>query len=190
MLPTKSLMEDHRAIERMIRVLVTVSERLKQGENVPPGVIEKIIDFIRTFADRCHHGKEEDLLFVRAEERGVPRDGGPIGAMLEEHEMGRAYVRSMADALPKYAAGDGSTRPMLYQNAWGYANLLSQHIAKEDNILYPMIDNFLTEDDQADLLQKFEDVEHERIGHERHHEYIDLVEALETEYPASTTDDE
>ena len=186
--PTESLMEDHRIIERMIRVLDTVAERLNRHEEVPPDVVRRIIDFIRTFADRCHHGKEEDLLYPLAEERGIPRDGGPIGAMLDEHDAGRSYTRGMADALPRYAAGDDGGRAMLHQNAWEYSNLLSQHILKEDNILYPMIDNVLTEEDQADMTAKFEAVELERMGGTRRREYIEMVEALEAEYVAPTPD--
>jgi hemerythrin-like domain-containing protein len=179
---TEMLKEEHRMIERMLRVLEAVSGELDRGGDVPSKVIGEIIDFIRTFADQCHHAKEEDLLFTRAELRGLPRHGGPIGVMLDEHELGRRNVREMAEALTEYDKGGEGARSTIARNTTGYAQLLSQHILKEDSILYPMIDNILTEDDESELTEKFEQVEHERIGEGRHHSYIELVERLEGEY--------
>jgi len=182
MQPTDNLKEEHRVIERMIRVINAVSGKLDRGEAIPSEVVEDIVDFIRTFADRCHHAKEEDLLYARAEARGIPKEGGPIGVMLMEHEQGRDYVRGIVDALPKYTHGDKNARTMIARNARAYGSLLSQHIMKEDNILYPMINDMLTGEDQCELMGKFEEVERERIGEERHHHYIHLVEKLERDY--------
>jgi hemerythrin-like domain-containing protein len=71
---------------------------------VRPDLFRQGVDFVRNFADRCHHAKEEENLFPRMEARGVPRDGGPIGVMLFEHEEGRAYVRAIAGAIDDYEA--------------------------------------------------------------------------------------
>ncbi len=69
------------------------------------------------FADQCHHGKEEDLLFPAMEAAGIPRESGPIGVMLEEHNIGRQYVRGMAEAVSGYRAGETQAGRAFAQNA-------------------------------------------------------------------------
>ncbi|MDA8189522.1 MAG: hemerythrin domain-containing protein, partial [Dehalococcoidales bacterium] len=105
---TAALKQEHRVIEKMLKVLFAATQRLQAGEDVDPEILRKAVDFIRNFADRCHHGKEEDNLFPAMESRGVPKFGGPIGIMLVEHDEGRRHVRELAAALDKYEAGDRS----------------------------------------------------------------------------------
>lgn len=135
--------------------------------------IEKMLDFFRNFADRCHHAKEEKLLFVKMEERGVPVRGGPIGVMLQEHDEGRRRVRAVAEALPQARSGQASALSTVRSNLLAYIQLLRAHIDKEDNVLYPMADRLFTPEDQRALTEAFEKVEAEEIGegvHERYHQ--------------------
>lgn len=178
---TENLKEEHRIIERMLKILNVACEKLKKDEEVPPEIFKKAIDFIRTFADRCHHGKEEDTLFPMIEQHGFPRQGGPTGVMLLEHDQGRGYVRALAEAVEKYERGDKTVKQAIIENAMGYAMLLSQHIPKEDEILYPMADKVLGLTEQKELLEKFEKIEKERIGEGKHQEYIHLIMDLERE---------
>ncbi len=99
MRPQEILMEEHKAILRLLEVLKKISANLQNGNSVGVGAMEQAIDFIRTFADKCHHAKEEYVLFKFMEERGMPRYGGPIGVMLMEHDQGRSYVSKMAEAV-------------------------------------------------------------------------------------------
>jgi len=179
--PTENLKEEHRVIERMLRILNTACERLENGEEVSPEIFKKAIGFIRTFADRCHHDKEEDNLFPAIERHGFSRQGGPTGIMMREHDQGRAHVRALAEAVEKYERGDKSAKQAMIENARGYAMLLAQHIPKEDEILYPMADKVLGPNEQKELLEKFEEIERERIGEGKHHEYLRLVTSLEKE---------
>lgn len=112
----------------------------------------------------------------------MPRQGGPIGVMLYEHTQGRDYVRGMAEAVSAYRAGDAKAASRFAENARGYVPLLSQHIYKEDNILYPMADRFLSPQKQAELLEEFALVERERMGPGKHEEYHALLEELERIY--------
>jgi len=182
MKPTEILKEEHQAISLTLQIMNRLADDLEAGKGVNEQHLDQILDFIRTFADRCHHGKEEDLLFVAMEQAGVPREGGPIGVMLQEHQLGRQYVRGLADALAAYRAGDRSAAAGIVKNARGYTGLLSQHIYKEDNILYPMADNCLSDEKQANLLAEFERVEQERIGPGRHEAFHALLHQLEREY--------
>jgi hemerythrin-like domain-containing protein len=182
MKPTEELKAEHRVIERMLDVLLAAAAKLEAGEAVPPEHLNQSVDFIRTFADRCHHGKEEDLLFTAMEEAGFPKETGPIAVMLAEHDQGRAFVREMAAAAEAYADGDADAGRTFARNASGYAALLADHIAKEDNILYEMADQRLPAEKQRELAAAFERVERERIGPGQHEAYHRLVDELSREY--------
>lgn len=182
MRPTELLKEDHKFILRAIGVMNNVSGRIARSEQVSVDDMEKIVDFIRTFADKCHHGKEEDLLFVEMAKAGIPKEGGPIGVMLREHVIGREYVKGMAEGISEIKAGKNTGLGKFGENATGYARLLTQHIDKEDNILYMMADMHLDEKTQERLVDAFEKVEEEVMGHGRHEEYRNLVARLENTY--------
>ena len=173
-------MHEHRLVERMLNILNEASRKIAAGGDVDVDLFEKAIDFIKTFADRCHHMKEEGELFPTIEQKGIPKEGGPIGMMLHEHSIGRGYVRGMEEALRRYKAGDKSQAQVLVQNARGYANLLAQHIMKEDNILYPMANRVLNDADRKKLDSQFERIEEKEIGEGVHEKYHHRVEELES----------
>lgn len=182
MTPTEQLKEEHNAIKLMLKILEECCRKLESGEEVNSKHLEEMLDFIKVFVDRCHHAKEEDLLFPAMQAAGIPREGGPIGVMLAEHDMGRNYMREMSDALAKYNAGDRQASKKIVENGRAYASLLKQHIDKEDNILYRMADMRIPKQRQQDMLEKFELVERERIGVGKHEEFHKLLERLEKTY--------
>lgn len=181
MFATEELVREHEAIKRMLAVIEAAEKKVAGGEGLPADFIPRVVDFIRNFADKCHHGKEEDNLFPAMEKRGIPREAGPIGVMLMEHDQGRAYVKKMDEAGKRLAEGDKSALKDALDNALGYVELLNQHIDKEDNILYPMANRVLTEEDQNMLTARFEEVEIERIGPGGHQAYLKLVDDLARE---------
>jgi len=179
---THVLMEEHQGIKLMLDILEEVSRRLSAGEDIEAKHLEQITEFIRVFADKCHHGKEEDLLFCSMEQAGFPRQNGPIGVMLQEHDLGRSYVRAMAEAIDRYKTGDRSAVSQIVKNAGSYVSLLRDHIEKEDNILYPMADVHLSEETQSQLVEDFERVEIEKIGAGKHEEFHQLLDELKRVY--------
>ncbi|MCC6146735.1 MAG: hemerythrin domain-containing protein [Anaerolineaceae bacterium] len=178
---TDILMSEHRVIERILAVLNKAADRLERGESVRMGFFVETTDFIGGFADGCHHRKEEGVLFPTMEDFGVPVEGGPIGAMLDEHEQSRIFTKGMREAALQVEAGDSNAIPTLIQNARGYAALLQQHILKEDTILFPLADKFIPADDQDEVLDGFEHVEHEETGEGIHEKYLALADKLEKE---------
>jgi len=144
--------------------------------------LERIVEFFRVFADKCHHGKEEDLLFPAMEKAGVPKERGPIGVMLAEHQQGRGYVRGMAEDIDRQKKGDPKALVDFAQNAQNYVALLTQYIKKEDNVLFPMGEKVLSKETQQDLVEGFEKIEVERIGEGTHEEFHKLLRHLEKIY--------
>ena len=154
------------------------AQRIQDSGQVNVEKTEQVVDFIRNFADRCHHAKEEDLLFVRLQERGMPAQGGPIGVMLMEHAEGRRLVKAVVEALPDAARGDPQAVAAVRNSLLGYTRLLRAHINKEDNVLYPMGEGILTPEDQQWLAEEFDRVEAEEIGAGVHEKYHGLAHAL------------
>jgi hemerythrin-like domain-containing protein len=141
------------------------------------------VEYIRGFADECHHAKEEGYLFPEMEKAGIAREHGPIGVMLAEHACGRRFVGEMAGAVPGIRQkGDPQAAEAFAMAARGYGALLTQHIAKEDHILFPMADARLTPDQQSRLESAFAEVERTVIGAGRHEEFHRLLERLGQAY--------
>ncbi len=138
------LMNEHRLIEQVLGSMETFASEVEGGLAPERPLLADYGTFLRDFADSCHHGKEEDILFQRMVERGFPRETGPVAVMLYEHEVGRGHV----SALRQVGDGTGSltaveTRVVL-ENAGAFIPLLRAHILKEDRILYPMAVRLLT----------------------------------------------
>lgn len=184
MTATDQLKEEHQGILLMLEILEKVSGKMEAGGKVEPEHPERIVEFFRVFADKCHHGKEEDLLFPEMEKSGVPREGGPIGVMLLEHDQGRGYVRGMAEAAPRYRKGEAAAEVDFTRNARGYIALLRQHIEKENQVLFPMGDRVLPGKKQEELLEAFERLERERIGEGTHEGFHKLLHELKDIYLA------
>lgn len=169
---TEILRKEHQAILKMVEASETVAERLKRGERVPSDILATFQEFFQIFADQCHHGKEENIFFPLLEARGLPKAGGPLGMMLNEHEQGRALVREMHQAAEAYASGVEGSGVRWAQSAEQYAALLRSHIDKENLVLFPMAERMLSEDELARVAGDFEEFEVEKMGvgtHERLH---------------------
>ncbi|MBM4263626.1 MAG: hemerythrin [Deltaproteobacteria bacterium] len=175
--PTEILSDEHRVIERVLSALEALTRR-----PIPQALEhwQKALDFIRCFADQCHHFKEEQVLFPAMEERGIPKEGGPIGMMLLEHEEGRGYVRAMAAALEAVAARDRAANETVVQNARAYIRLLREHIQKEDQILYPMAENAIPAEELEQMRARFAEHEAAEMGAGTHERYLTIARDLET----------
>jgi hemerythrin-like domain-containing protein len=171
-------MAEHRVIEQVLDCLDVLASRCSRDGRLEPGPARQALEFFRGFADRCHHGKEENQLFPALEAKGFPRDGGPTGVMRYEHEQGRAHIRAMDQAIDGAAAGDREAVGHFVTHARGYTELLRQHIAKEDHCLFSMANQALSAAEQTALLDAFEHVEHHDMGPGTHERFLKLADSL------------
>lgn len=176
MTATDQLKEEHEAIKLMLEILEEICLRLENGKQVNHNHLKQILEFIQVFGDKCHHHKEEDLLFPALEKAGIPKHGGPIGMMLIEHDQGREYVRNMAQAVTEQNISQ------IIENARNYIAILNDHIDKENNILYMMADMHLSEEQQKELLKGFKKIETEKIGPGKHKKFHHLLHHLKGIY--------
>ena len=140
---TETLVNEHRLILRMIALLEHNAKRTAAGLFSNWQFYLDGVEFIRSYADHFHHAKEEDVLFAALVQNGMPRDNSPVAAMLMEHEQGRSHVRAMEAASREALAGEPGREQTIAENALAYAELLRGHIAKEDDILYPLAERVL-----------------------------------------------
>lgn len=180
--PITELKNEHRGVETMLRIIEAVSKRYAGGHEVDAGDFDAILEFLTVFVDRCHHGKEEDFLFPALEAAGVPRDQGPIGILLQEHEQGRRLVAGLRDAAKDFTSGDKAAGKTIEKTALDYVDLLGQHIEKEESVLFPMAADMLGADKQAELSEAFEKLEEDRIGPGKHEEFHQLLHRLKQVY--------
>jgi len=174
---TQVMTDEHRLILRMISLVEKNTEAMEAGAFRNWQFFLDAVDFIRNYADRFHHAKEEDVLFVELIKNGMPEKSSPIEAMHMEHDQGRAFVRAFEEAAARALAGEGGQIPHIASNAKGYAALLRGHIDKEDNILYPLAERVLPEQVRPGMLEAYEKAEAKTPGLEE--KYLRMVEAYE-----------
>lgn len=158
------LMNEHRLIERVTASLEAYAGALPTGSTPDRARVAEFAGFFRRFADALHHGKEEDLLFKAMVDRGFPLDGGPIGVMLHEHEIGRAHVRAIAAIGEAAGAATPAEAEAFVLHATSFGPMLRAHIQKEDGILYPMALRILPSFELARLEDQYAAFEEASIG--------------------------
>jgi hemerythrin-like domain-containing protein len=159
---TQILSEEHENILKVIDALVMECDEIEAGKGIDKAFFEKAIDFIRNYADKFHHAKEEDILFKELCKDNVQLHCNPVEQMLYEHDLGRGFVRDLEQGLRE------NNRSKVVENARGYIQLLQEHIFKEDNILYPMADNVLDQKTQNAMLEEFRKTESKKFPKDKY----------------------
>ncbi len=177
---TQALVKEHELILRMLAVLAHNARKTAEGRYDNYSFYVAGVDFIRNYADRYHHAKEEDVLFEALIKNGMPRENSPVAAMLMEHDQGRAYVKAMEAAALAALAGEPEQNQVIAENALAYIELLREHISKEDDILYPLAERLLPEAARDAIIAGYGAAEaRTAAGFERNYEA--LVSAYEDE---------
>ncbi len=189
----ETLMSEHRVIERVLDALVSFGSEARRRGATEKEELQRFVGFFREFADACHHGKEEDVLFAAMVEHGFPADGGPIAVMLQEHDQGRGLIGILKARAEQQEAWTDGDRQEVADVAHGFSEMLHAHIHKEDAVLYPMAEQHLPPDALQRVSADCERFEAERIGsgeHERLHALADALVARHAQaaHPPSPDD--
>lgn len=178
MKPTEILMEEHKVIERVLTALEKAVSRLSRGEEVYQRFFSGTSTLINGFNDSYHHRKEERVLVPALVAYGLPRDTGPVGMMLQEHEEGRRLAQRLYQVIERFQAGDSNTRDQVVLSALGYISLLRRHMQNEESNLFPMVEKIIPADRQQQIIEAFERFEHEVNGPEMHEKYYGMADRL------------
>jgi len=182
----ETLMSEHRVIESAIDALVAFADGACRSGATEKEELSRFVTFIREFADACHHGKEEGILFAAMVQHGFPREAGPIAVMLHDHDVGRSYAATLAGKAAQAGPWSPDDHQEIANAAHGYAELLRAHIQKEDAILYPMAEQHLPPDALERVGEDCERFEQEKTGSGEHERLHALVEDLVRRYAGAT----
>lgn len=167
---TQDLRSEHDSILHVLQILDKMTQTTALEKDQKLDYYGQVIYFLKTFADKCHHGKEENILFNELVAKGIPNENGPIGVMLSEHVQGRGFIADMSHGVEERDIA------VFNQAAERYAALLRNHIDKENNVLFVMADKVLDEDAQDQMYEKFQQHEEEVIGHGIHEKLHGMIE--------------
>lgn len=170
---TAGLRDEHEVILQALAVLERVADRLASGRPMNDSTLTDLVQFLQTFADRCHHGKEEDQLFPAMRAKGA---GGPLEVFLEEHEEGRRYLRTLASSAPNAERAAAARR---------YVGMLQDHIERENEVLFPMADELFTAEEHGALARAYEDVELRVVGAGVHEGLLATLARLDAAVPCA-----
>ncbi|MFA9398957.1 MAG: hemerythrin domain-containing protein [Clostridiaceae bacterium] len=181
----KLMIEEHMYIKRMLIVVRKVCFNVLNGDEIDYDDFEKIISFVKKYADAHHHGKEEVMLFNRmVDEIGGAAEKLVKFGMLVEHDLGRFYIRELGEALDKVKSGNEEAKIDVIANAVSYANLLKRHIDKEDAVVYPFAKRELNQDTFNKIDEECEKFEMKKSEKEVKEQYIKILQDLEIKYLA------
>lgn len=172
------LRKEHEGILFGLKILEKMINLIKINKKVEIEELREMLNFLRLFADKCHHGKEEGLLFPAMEKVGIKKENGPIEQMLIEHEQGRKYIKEMGVAIDS----DTVDIKRFIKYTESYIELLRNHIDKENNALFPMADKLLIKEIQDKLLESFEKFEENIMGERTHEKLHEMLHKFKSKY--------
>lgn len=173
--PVKKLVDEHVLIKRLLALIPSIVEFTESSLTVDKALILDCVDFIRTYADKYHHMKEEDILFKYIDEKAEI-----IQVMYKDHDIGRGYVRQAVEGAEK------NNKTQVKENLLAYRDLLTQHIKKEDEILYPWIDRQLSTTQVGEMFRKCSEAD-ASVGDELPKKYERFIVGLEKKFLQEVT---
>ncbi|MEA2069977.1 MAG: hemerythrin domain-containing protein [Asgard group archaeon] len=178
-LPIAPLMIEHRLIERMIDLMKKVLKSTEKTQKIDPKFIDMAVEFIRTYADRCHHGKEEDILFKELQKKKLDKKHEKVmNELIEEHIWARKTTSKLVEANNAYREGKISYINEIINLLRKLVEFYPNHIIKEDDHFFKPVMDYFSEDELAEILSNEYEFDRAFI----HEYYKDRINALEQQY--------
>ena len=169
------LMIEHRLIEQMIDIVREALTRIEKFQTIDPMFIDTVVDFIRIYADRTHHGKEEEILFKQLNDKGLSADDRRVmNELIAEHLVGRKVTKELVEANIRFANGDLAALPEMVRCLSTLVDFYPKHIEKEDKVFFPAARAYLTDAEDQAMLAEFWEFDRKMI----HEKYGMVVNSL------------
>ena len=179
MKPRGPLMIEHRLIEKMLKIADKELQLINKNKTVDPVFIDTLVDFIKTYADRTHHGKEEDILFKELKNKTLnDKDKKIMQELIDEHTLARKVVKELVEAKVKYADGDPNSINTIIEKLTFLINFYPEHIDKEDKVFFPDTEIYFSDEQLNKMLNDFWEFDKKMI----HEKYNKLYESLSKIY--------
>lgn len=170
-------MIEHRLIEKMLKIVEKEIARIRRTRRVDVAFIDTAVDFILTYADRTHHGKEEDILFRDLERKDLsPQHTKDMHELVAEHILARNTVKDLVEARNRFAAGDESSLETIMQKLTALTEFYPQHIRKEDTAFFPNSEKYFTPGELNRMLEEFWEFDRKMV-HEKYRNVVAVLEA-------------
>jgi len=175
---TDILQREHDVVRLVIDAAAREAAHIRATGEAHVDEVERIVEFLRFFADACHDPKEEDLLFCRLHKRGLSWESEPLAEMLRDHEQLRAILHAVSDWMPLVRSSNDLAMMPLAHNLEAYVELMREHMRKEEISVFPLVDDYLTDDDRSELVLEFTTVECTEIDAGVHEHYYSMAHRL------------
>lgn len=172
----QELKAEHHGIQVMLKILQSISKAIDTHQSVDSEHLKSIHEFLAVFADKCHHGKEEDILFPALQAKGNITMLKMLPILLQEHATGRGYIRALGKKVQEYSAGNRESLKEIGILFRQYSTLLQEHIKSEDETVFPALEHDLDDSLDAELFERFEQLETDVIGLGRHEQFHAMLE--------------
>jgi len=179
---TDNLKSEHKDINELLKIMSKIAENIKSNNVFYTSDIEEILDFLKFFIEKSHHGKEE-IFYPELEQAGIPKETESLSVMLYEHTLARNYLKDIYSCVENCKIGYTFSGEMLAESLLNYVLLIKNHMRKEEEIIFPMADRELSNEKQIEITKQFEKIEENIVQHGFHEHYHDLLEKLQTKYP-------
>ncbi len=175
---TEDLRSEHVGVSRMLHIMDSMAGYARRGEGPAPEDVEQAVEFLRVFVDKCHHTKEEELLFPAIRAANIASAEDTIVVLLADHAQGRETVARIAAAAQHLSADGVPANTEFAEAIASYTELLHQHIRREESECFDVADRELSEAVQAELVTGYDRIEREVVGggvHEAFHAMLDRL---------------
>lgn len=185
--PTSDLRSEHVGVTRMLNIMGKmadrIAERMASDEKPDTAEVDEVIEFLRVFVDKCHHGKEEQLLFPAVREAGIGSAEDVLPELMEEHTQGREIVARIVKANEDAKSGEaGNDTTDLIDAFTRFRELLREHILREERDCFKVADEQLSPEVAKQLQEGYDRIERDVVGEGRHEAFHAMLDRLESEY--------
>jgi hemerythrin-like domain-containing protein len=182
MTPTENLKNEHNDIKGLLNIMSKIAGNIKSNDVFYTSDVEDIIDFLKYFIEKSHHGKEE-VFYPALEYAGIPKEAESLSIILYEHALARNYLKDIDSCVVNCKIGNSFSGDMLAESMINYVQLIKNHMQKEEEIIFPFAEQELSYEKQVELAKEFELIEENIVHHDFHDHYHKLLEKLQNKYP-------
>lgn len=182
MTPTENLTKEHKDIIELLNIMNKIADKIKSKDVFYTSDVEEIIDFLKFFIEKSHHGKEE-IFYPELKFAGIPIELESLSIMMYEHTLAKNYLKDIYSCVENCKIGNSFSGELLADSLKNYVVLIKNHIQKEEEIIFPLADKELSQEKQTDIYRQFENIEKKIISHGFQEHYHKLLKNLKIKYP-------
>jgi hemerythrin-like domain-containing protein len=179
---TEILIDEHKDIIELLNIMSKIARNIKSNDVFYTSDVEDIIDFLKFFIDRNHHGKEE-ILFPTIISPEIKEENESLNEILYEHTLARNYLKDIYSCVENCKIGNAFSGELLADSLTNYVVLIKEHIQKEEKVIFPMAEEVLSSAKQNEIYGQFERLESKLLTKDFRDHYHKLLENLQAKYP-------